>query len=65
MNFIFKLLRAGIKNCFEELKISINEPYPKFNNFRSRFNYLLYLYFLPITATWRGLKIAWAEKFDL
>lgn len=63
INFTFRLLAGGIKNCFEELKISLNEPYPEFPNFMSRFNYLLNLYFLPITATWRGLKTAWSEKF--
>jgi hypothetical protein len=62
MNFIFKLFRVGIKNCVEELKVSINELYPEFPNFRRRFNYSLYVYFLPITATCRGVKIAWSEK---
>ena len=61
--FIFRVIFGAIKNYFVELKALTNEGHPTSKSFRERLKHAWNVYFLPLTASWRGVKKAWAKGF--
>lgn len=61
IKFIIRLILGSTKAAFNELRGELNVDYPYFNSFKEQINYSLRVYFLPLTASWRGLKNEWKK----
>jgi hypothetical protein len=59
MSFIARLILSPFVGIYKETKFVLNSNDPSFSSFKSQIKYSLYVYFLPLTAAWRGFKNEW------